>query len=158
VKKKSQAVILLSLLLFTSMAASNKGWRGIIPLHSTCNNVKKALKVNKCSLPMSEYNLPDFRVVVFFSEDDRCEDPRGWRVPQGTITSLVVSPTKEMCPSEFGINISNYKKLPDRDVVGMEGYDNDKEGVTVNLFNGYVQNIIFYPPTAEENLRCKPSY
>lgn len=155
---KSKSIILLSVLLFTSMVAPHRGWRGIVPLHSTCEDVKKALKVDKCSLPMSEYNLPDFRVVVFFSEDDRCKDARGWRVPRGTVTSLVVSPAKEMCPSELGVNISSYKKLPDRDVVGMEGYDNDKEGITVNLFNGFVQDIIFYPPTAEESLRCKRSH
>lgn len=62
-----------------------------------------------------------------------------------------------MRPPELGIDLSEYLKLPDRDVVGMEGYENQGRGVAVNLFDGFVQDIIVAPPAKDEWLRCKPA-
>ncbi len=153
--KKAFAVLLL--LLVISYIVQAKGWKGITPLHSTCEDVKRALGVDSCTLPMSNYTLPDFRVVVFFSKNRDCDaDARDWRVPAGTVTSLVVSPRNEMLPSELGIDVSKFKSLGQGDVVGTEGYDNRDEGVEIHLFKGFIQYVVFYPPSNKEKLRCKP--
>lgn len=138
------------------MPVSAKDWRGITPLRSTCEDVKQALKVDKCIFPMSEYKLPEYRVVVFFSENQSCDDPRDWHVPPGTVIGLTISPTSKMRPSELGIDIAKYQKLGDGDVVGMEHYESLKEGVTIELYYGYVQYLVFYPTSSDEKQRCKP--
>ena len=154
--KQKNLLPLLLLLGVCCSTASAKGWKGIEPLRSTCEDVKRALKVDQCASPMSVYNLPEFRVVIFFSEARNCKKPRGWRVPPGTVLSLTVSPTREMLPSEMGIDLTNYKKLGDRDLVGAEGYESSEEGISVELFNGFVQDIFFGPTIMDEKLRCKP--
>jgi hypothetical protein len=144
------------LVIITTIVASAQGWRDIVPLRSNCEDVKRVLKVDRCIFPESEYDLPDFKVIVYFSQNQSCDaDPRDWRVPPGTVTSIIISPTKKMRSAELGINLSKYKKLTDTDIVGMERYESREEGVTVELFKGFVQNIFFYPTSKDERLRCK---
>lgn len=64
--KKVIFSVLVSLTFAQASHPSAEGWRGIVPLRTTCADVKKALKVEKCVAPMSEYNVTGFRVVVFF--------------------------------------------------------------------------------------------
>jgi hypothetical protein len=132
-------------------------WRVITPLHSMCDDVKKALKVDKCSLPMSEYHVPGFRVIVFFSENKGCEkDPRDWRVPLGTVTSVVVHPDEEMLPCTVGLDLSKYERREDGEIVGVEHYERREEGTSLDLYRGFVQTLYLYPASSEEKLRCKP--
>jgi hypothetical protein len=146
---------LLFLMLVTMRSQSNC-WRGITPLRSTCEEVKKILKVDTCTLPISEYTVPDFRVMVEFQNETCDSEPRAWRVPKGTVTAITISPRNEMRPSEFGLDLSKYKKREDGEIVGVEHYDSEEEGVTVDLYRGFVQNLFLYPRKSEATLRCKP--
>lgn len=146
----------LLLLMLVTMRSQSNCWRGITPLHSTCEDVKKILKVDTCRLPISEYTLPDFRVMVEFENETCVSAPRAWRVPKGTVLALTLSPRNEMRPSEFGLDLSRYKKREDGEIVGVEHYDSDEEGVTVDLYRGFVQNLFLYPRKSDDTLRCKP--
>src|SRR5258708_2114444 len=101
--------LLLVMQLATTHSQSNC-WPGITPVHSTCEDVKRALGVDKCTLPISRYTLPNFRVMIEFENESCDHEPRAWRVPPGTVTSIIVSPQKEMLPSEFGLDLSKYEK------------------------------------------------
>ena len=147
------AVLLLTLV---TMSSQSNCWRGITPLHSTCEDVKKILKVDRCTLPISDYTLPDFRVMVEFENETCDREPRAWRVPKGTVTAITISPRNEMRPSEFGLDLSRYKKRDDGEIVGVVHYDSEEEGVTVDLYRGFVQNLFLYPRKSDDTLRCKP--
>lgn len=146
----------LLFLMLVTMSSQSNCWRGITPLRSTCEDVKKILKVDTCTLPISEYTLPDFRVMVEFQNETCDSEPRAWRVPKGTVTAITISPRNEMRPSEFGLDLSKYKKREDGEIVGVEHYDSEEEGVTVDLYRGFVQNLFLYPRKSEDTLRCKP--
>lgn len=150
-------VLAFLLLSFLMMRSHANCWRGITPLKSTCEDVKKILKVDTCTLPISQYTLPDFRVMVEFQNETCDSEPRAWRVPKGTVLAITLSPRNEMRPSEFGLDLSKYKKREDGEIVGLEHYVSNEEGVTVDLYRGFVQNLFLYPRKSEENLRCKPS-
>ena len=146
---------LFPIALFLTLSGQSKGWHGIVPLHSTCEDVKRELGVESCTGPPSTYTLPDFRVMVEF-ENETCEsEPRAWRVPIGTVTAITVSPRKEMLPSAFGLDLSKYERREDGEIVGVEHYESRAEGVTVNLYRGFVQDLFIYPPASKEKLRCK---
>lgn len=108
---------ILTLLFATAllMTVSNKpsSWRGLVPLHSTCDDVKRELGVESCASPISDYTLPDFRVVVEFKNETCDRTLLGWRVPLGTVTAITLSPRKEMPPSEFGLDLSKYERKED---------------------------------------------
>ncbi len=144
------------LLLLISMQSQSNCWRGITPLKSTCEDVKRVLKVDKCTLPISEYTLPDFRVMVEFENETCASEPRAWRVPRGTVTALTISPRNQLRPSEFGLDLSKYKQRQGGDIVGLQSYDNDEDGVTVELYHDFVRNLFLYPRKSDATLRCKP--
>jgi hypothetical protein len=159
VQKSEDMKIAVSLLLLLPCASAflqPNSWRGITPAHSTCEDVKKILKVDTCSLPTSEYTIPDYRVSVSFANDECDKSPDAWRVPKGTVLSLVITPQHAMSVSQFGIDISQFKKRPGEEIIGMEQYDNDEEGVSVELFQGYVMNVFLRPRKTDDALRCKP--
>jgi hypothetical protein len=143
-------------LSFLMMRSQSNCWRGITPLQSTCEDVKKILKVDTCTLPISQYTLPDFRVMVEFENETCDRESRAWRVPKGTVTAITVSPRNEMRPSEFGLDLSKYKKREDGEIVGLEHYDSQGEGVTVDVYRGFVQNLFLYPRKSDDAVRCKP--
>ncbi len=152
---KIGALILL-LLIPLAMPRQSESWRGITPLKSTCEDVKRILKVDQCTFPISRYSLSDFRVIVEFEHETCRRNPRSWRVPRGTVTALEISPQNHLSPSDFGIDISKYEKREAGEIVGMEHYDSPEEGVTVDLYKGFVQNVFLFPRKSDEALRCKP--
>ena len=74
---------------------------------------------------------------------------------EGLVTALTVSPRNDMRPSEVGLDLSKYKKREGGDIVGVEHYDSE-EGVTVDLYRGFVQHLFLYPRKSEAALRCSP--
>ena len=125
-------------------------WRGIIPLKSSCEDVKRILNVKKCEFPTSSYEFPDSRVVVNFSTCTCCE---GWRVRRGTVTSLGVYPLKKQQLEELSLD-SGYERIVDEEIVGGERFVNASKGVNVYSLHGSVLEIIFYPAATDEKLRC----
>lgn len=144
-------------LILLTLTSQPNCWRGITPLRSTCEDVKRILNIDSCAGPESSYTLPDFRVSVEFAKHDCNEAPRAWRVAKGTVVALTVSPRKEMTPKEFGLDLSKFKKREDGEIVGLVHYDSEEDGIRVDLYRGFVQNLFLYPRKADETLRCKPA-
>ena len=149
------AFTLLVITFFMAGQSQSNGWRGITPLRSTCEDVKKSLGVDNCSVPVSNYTLPEFRVMIEFAKKGCGNAPHTWRVPKGTVVTIVLSPRKEMVPTEFGLDLSTYNKREDGEIVGLEHFTNEEDGITVDLYRGFVQNLFLYPRKADDRLRCK---
>src|SRR5438046_2962223 len=98
----SMSFALLSLLWSGSnQFGEGKGWRGIIPLHSTKADVIKLLGEPTTPNFDGGYSLPDVTVTFIYSTR-RCE--LGWNVPEGTVLRILVSIKKDR-PKLSDINI-----------------------------------------------------
>jgi hypothetical protein len=151
--------ILISFLavgLLLTWSGKSNCWRGLTPLYSTCADVKRALQVDSCPTPLSNYTLPDFQVMIEFKNASCDSEPRGWRVSPSTITAITLTPRKEMLPSQFGLDLSKYEVRDDDEIVGAVHYESRQEGVTAILYRGFVQTLYLYPRANDEKLRCKP--
>ena len=149
-------IISLPLFFFTllTVCIQPNCWRGITPLKSTCDDVKKILRVDTCLQPPYQYTLEDYKVMVSFAEDQCDRSPHTWRVPKGTVLSLVITPQKPITPAELGFDLSKFKRS-ETDVVGMDIYDHPTDGLGVVVFQNHVQYFSLRPRQAEEKLRCK---
>lgn len=135
-----------------------QGWRGIQPLRSTCDDVKKALNVDKCEYPHSIYRLENETVKVSFVT---CPCPitcdseyGGWNVPFGTVAGITRQPLKALSVTEFDVNSSKWSKK-ETDMIGDVYYDDPHAGVTLFTINGRVLKIIYYAPLEQnEHLLC----
>lgn len=94
--------------------------------------------------------------MISFATGDCEKAPNGWRVAKGTVTTIILSPQIPMTPAMFGIDLSKYKKQEDGEIVGIDHYTNEEEGVTVDMYAGVIQNLYLYPRKADEAMRCQP--
>jgi hypothetical protein len=96
------------------------------------------------------------RVMIGFATNDCATEPKAWRVPKETVVSIILSPQIPMIPSQFGLDISQYDQREDGEIVGIDHYTNEEEGVTVDMYAGVIQNLYLYPRKADEAMRCQP--
>src|SRR6266446_2466905 len=123
-----------------------RGWRGIVPLHSTCADVKRLLGVTTCD--SSAFRLNDETVTIIFSEKP-CLD--GWNVPPGTVMTIDVHPKPGLKLIDLQIDERNYKRVADEHVRGIVYYSNNQEGVSITVFPDGTVGSFLYGPAAEDN-------
>src|SRR5882724_5202361 len=99
---KKMIVFCVCLLAFNAQA---KDWRGIVPLHSTCEDVKRILGVAKCE-PVVK--LESETVNISFSQKP-CAD--GWNVPIGTVVSVTIHPEKKSDLTDLNLDMNKYQKV-----------------------------------------------
>ena len=131
-----------------------KQWRGIVPLHSTCNDVKRLLGVTTCD---GSYELEGENVYIWFSQCPCYEKMREeWNVPRGTVTAISVRPKRKMQLSNFGVEETKYKKSVDPN--GHVYYTNEEAGIYFQTNSqGQVINISYMPAAKDNYLRCPRS-
>lgn len=135
-----------------------KGWRGIVPLHSTCEDVKRLLGRAKCTADL--YTLENETVFVSFSEQ-LCNEGTNvkWNVPRGTVISIDVNPKIKPKLSDMLGNPASYKKVRDKHLPDIVYYMDEEAGFTLMVFpNGDVGNFFYGPAASDTHLRCPGSF
>lgn len=149
----------VSALLSPVCFPGEKGWRGIVPLHSTRSDVEKLFgrPSNQC---MCAYYSEDVNVFVVYAAGD-CKNggTAGWNVPPDTVIRFDVVPKKERSLSKLGMSLVGLRKMDDPEVKNAVYYVDDSENITIalNKVTNEVQEI-HYGPTVEDSrkasLRC----
>lgn len=150
------ALTTVLLWLFTVPLSQSNCWRGLTPLRSTCDDVKKVLSIETCSMPLTNYDQPEMQVMISFAAGDCDKAPQGWRVSKGTVTAIILSPQIPMTPEIFGLDLSKFTKRADGEIVGLDHYTSVEEGVAVDIYGGVIQKLSLYPRKADEGMRCNP--
>lgn len=141
--------LLLILVPFScSEYISAQGFKGIIPLESTCEDVKRTLNVEKCTFPFSIYYLKDFTISLHFEKKPSESDKWCYKVPVGTITSFTVSYNKRLPIKDFEYELKFAEKLEND--IGTIIYENSEKGVAVYVQNEVITDAMF-GPTPEQN-------
>ena len=152
---------ILLVLWFVVMFGSNcfaQGWRGIEPLRSTCEDVKRTLQVAKCEYPNSTYRLQDEKVTIGFVS---CPCPTvcysmygGWNVPPGTVAGIKRQLLKPVPLSEFDVNSNKWTKTS-TDMIGQVLFDDHDAGITLDSQDGQITSISYYAPLEKnQHLLC----
>lgn len=162
-------IIAACLLLVAVNSAFAKSWRGIVPLHSTRDDVHKLL--GKPSRPgdlFEDYNLRGYSVSVLYATEsvldptETCHSPlRHWwgyyhvSVGTGTVLSVTISYDREIPLAK--LKIANFKKFtkgePD-DTLSVDYFDAAR-GIQYSVRENKL-NAIEYGPSAltDAGLRC----
>src|SRR6266404_6969108 len=119
-----------------------KGWRGIVPLHSTCADIRRLLHTTKCD--NSTHQVNDETVSIVLSEKS-CLD--GWNVPPGTVITIDVHPRPGLKLADLQLDEGSYKRTEDQHVRGISYYTSDKEGVSITVFSDGTVGGLLYGPT-----------
>ena len=145
------------LFLMSQVAVAQEGYKGIIPMVSSCHDVKNILGRGKCGEVDDLIKLPKETLWVYYTTKE-CEEFYGkkWNVPIGTVVSVTRFFRKPPTLDDLGITIieSEYNKSY-TDAVGQIIYEKKDGGLNLIVENKRVSNIE-YTPTFEDNSKfCK---
>jgi len=108
----SKNLILSTFFVVLVLSAQSLGqdWRQLVPLPSTCEDIKRILKIEKCTFPVSNYDLPDFEVNISFEESEQKVkgDPK--------IAGIIILFKKWPMLQNFESDLSSFELLPDDDI------------------------------------------
>jgi hypothetical protein len=143
------------LILITVGTSSAQGWRGLVPLHSTREDVERVI-----GTPTDYYyNLSNETVLVEFSSGS-CKDAANedsYKVPADTVTRIMVIPKSELPLKTLNVDITRYKKSVDGEIKEHVFYYKEGGGESIEVFDGKVQSLTYTPLASEASFRCYSS-
>lgn len=133
--------------MLTIHVCNAQEWHKIVPLHSTCEDVKRLLGIDSCD-PRTLV-IENERINIDFAQKP-CID--GWNIPEGTVISITVYPSKRPTLSDLGIDFSKYEKTARPPVFTV--YSNPEEGIAIVVDpDERVEHITYGPTTKDKHLR-----
>ena len=150
-----QIIALLLLAAFQSPFSGQgpqRGWQGIVPLHSTRAEVEA--KLGKPSgACQCRYEASNEAIVVDYAKGPCKGSPHGWNVPAGTVLQITVFPKSKLSIAQSGFNEKEYARS---EGVGETAvyYTSVQEGIKHSVHDGEVHSISYIPSRSDINLRC----
>lgn len=143
-------LLISALLAICSGDALGKGWRGIVPLHSTRSDVEKLLG------PAPGWNYDLEKETVHFeyqTPETECGKKEGyWNVPVNTVLGIIVGSKEKKSIVEWGVD-STYVKIFLRPYANYDYYNED-EGITFGVTGDIVNQITYAPAREDWILAC----
>ena len=139
----------LFVLYFYVPGSYAQGFRGLVPLESTCEDVRRILKVDNCKEPQTVLFLKDVWLTINFSTkenvaiDGFCYDA----LPANRISMIKVSVHHSIAIPDFEYPL-DYLRGPEGDIDTMT-YVNRDHGVTALVNLGRI-NTLIYSPSKEQ--------
>jgi hypothetical protein len=147
-------IVLLTFMLVVSTQGTP--WRGIVPLHSTRQDVERILGPSKDSCNCI-YKTPTEVVTIGYARDNCTTNPHGWNVPRNTVVTINVSFTTPPKLSELKLDIGKYKRTSDLHTPATY-YSNEEEGTMYQVSEAGMVALAVYGPRSEDlKLKCDGS-
>jgi hypothetical protein len=138
-------------IILLSASGQAQGWRGIVPLRSDCESVKRLLKVDQCT--PGTYMLEEDNLSISFS-DGSCET--GWKVSPGTVISFYVHTRRKLRFSSQYPDSSKFVKSSNSLSHDVVYYENQEDGVTVAVLkDGTIVHTFYGPSSKDLALKCE---
>jgi hypothetical protein len=130
----------------------DKGWNGIVPLHSTRADVTRLLGKPEGNC-LCVYRTPTERVVIDYAEAP-CKGPvNGWNVPRDTVLQVRITPISPKTLSQLGLNDIAYVKTREQDT-GTTYFTDVRRGIRYSVQDNRVVTIRYAPSSDDGKLRC----
>jgi hypothetical protein len=131
-----------------------QGWRGIVPLHSTRQDVERLIGRPTESNGIT-YNLKTERVSIFYSGGACVKGwPYGRNVANDVVIKVVSYPQTRLTLDQLGIDIKAYIQTRNIQLGGAD-YTNKDAGISIGVKeNGEVEVVQYEPSAKDKNLLC----
>ena len=156
------------LVLVTTSTALAKDWRGILPMHSTREDVEALLgppppppedRAYTLHKGRSIYFLEEGEVYINFADEEFLKNNNCQAVALGTVLTIAVTPKDEMLVSDLKLDEKAFRKFnPSRTPdLEYEGFIDEREGLVIRAFKGKVDRMV-YLASALDRGRCPGLY
>ena len=147
--------ILLTINSCWAETSTVKGWRGIVPLHSTRADVEALLGpgTNECKC---RYFMEKENVFFIYSSGD-CKTGGSWDVAKDTVLSITVYQKPSPRFSEMNLDKTKFSEKHVGHIEDIVSYVNDEEGliIEVNSERDMVLGFYYMPTKRDQHLRCR---
>lgn len=144
-------------LLATASFSQAQGWRGIVPLHSTREDVERLIGAPMMPNGIT-YDLKNERVNVGYSDGSCGKSQAEWNVPSGTVTSIIIYPQAKLMLFDLSIDLNRFEKFINPHNPDSVYYNNNEQGISFGTKStGEVVVIEYFPAAKDSYLRC-PNY
>jgi hypothetical protein len=146
-------------MILASLVGHAKEWRGIVPLHSTRQDVTRLFGISHDAKTFrADYSFEKENVFIVFSGDDSYQDCAR-RLPKDTVLLIVVTPKTNLQWSDLHLDKAALRKFEPSSPpgIGYEGFIDDANGVVVRMFKGRVDEIA-YAANSEDRKLCPEYY
>lgn len=167
-----QALSYVCVTLAISGIAQAKDWHGIVPFHSTREDVERLLgppppppadgsRAYQPSRARSIYFTDEGEVYIVFEEKEAAGGaPCKGTIPTGTVLLIQVTPKKDLKLSDLNLDERKLNRFdpaePPNVNSGYEGYVDEGEGISIRTSRGKVQVINYFAAAKDRHL-C-PTY
>ena len=133
-------------------------WEGLIPLHSSREDVERLLGKPQASFGSIVIYHRSVDSVWIHYIDQGCLDKLDWKVPLGTVERISVSLKTTVLPGDLKFDLRQFQKFVSFHPPNVVYYLDYYEGITVQtrLYGDReeVTQITYEAATRDENLRC----
>jgi hypothetical protein len=159
-RKKSTLFICCSLLLGMADATLAKPWRGIVPLRSKRQHVRRVLgkPIIGDAGAIELYETQEGRIQVTYARKP-CEqglpaDWGNWKVARDTVVNISITLREEIPVANLKIrNIEKYKWYTGDS--GATYYRDERSGIEYQVQDGLVTAVAYGPNIRDRALRCR---
>lgn len=144
--------VLAFIVLSAKAVQDTKGWRGLVPLHSTRADVERLLGPSRDSCKC-RYRTDKEAIDVEYSAGACKGYPPGWNVPRDTVVLITVRSSNEQKLSDLHTDWKRYTKFYDD--AGTTYYASRRDGIMYEVAqNATITGISYIASTRDNYLRC----
>jgi hypothetical protein len=159
--KVTTGILCLCIMMCLTVMAQTRGWRGLVPLHSTRPDVERLLGEPTEVLSTSTfYRTESETVIVSYATGAPCGiggKYSQWRVPADTVESIFITPIKGFPVAQLPIDLTKFEKRSGGHRPQDVYYINDQYGESLRTYLGDVMSLSFYPGRIDAHLSCSAS-
>jgi hypothetical protein len=148
-----------SILLFAFSVASAKAWRGIVPLHSSRQDVVRLLNQCEDKKERCSFSLEDQDVMIVFSGWQHAFNTCPKSIPRDTVLLVRVRRNRGIPVQDLKVNLKTFKAFdpsyPSR--IGYRAYIDEKSGLLIKAYKGDVVEFD-YIAAREDQAFCPRFY
>ena len=140
-------------------------WKEIKPFVSTCEDLKRVFKIDKCTFPTTKIKTARFSLTVDFPKNicsKRCNPKTGcWKVSKDTILSTLVDnpfSSDDVRFKDFAPDWQNYIKEPVPYLPDLSKYTYPERGIELEVqrISNTISKLKFFPsPEDEKKYKCR---
>lgn len=135
-----------------SAQSRQRGWAGIVPLHSTRADVEAKLGKSSDAC-QCRYRNPNEIIAIDYAKGPCNGAPHGWKVSAGTVLQITVHPTTQLSLAQLGVNNHEYARSESLGEPVVH-YTNLQLGIKYSVSDGTVKSIAYIPSRKDLGLRC----
>ena len=145
-----QVLAACTFIFFISVCTQGQGWRGVVPLRTDCEAVKRLLQIGQCR--SATYQMSEETVAISFS-DGTCNT--GWKVAPGTVLSVTVHSRTSRRLTDTFPDLTKFTKKSDGHVRSVTYYENLNDGLSIAVLEDQTIAYVAYGPSLKDSsLQC----